>query len=420
MVSFGICVSVYFTILVKLLSGYLLFAANFDDFHTIAKKLVAENLPGVSARNSVSRDAYYDYDNDYERSYEIKPKSRHLNTKRKKAISDAENPQIDFEELVERVKKRIEKELKDKYINKGKQRNENEADKFDDDIELVNKSIISETLKHKTDGKPKKSKVTQNVEESSPLEDDMELPDDVTDKFEKDISSNTQIQQDVRYEYADAMSETTTNKRNKKQHIHKEKHVNESPAIENNEDMPFKKIIMSKKDSYEDYKIPVKETNIYSSSEKEREKNDKKNKRFEIEMNRQQKHNENTEYITRLTRISTKRLKRHRIKSRSKKTTSKDYTDKKKSDEFESKSKLDQNDDTIILSKETTKRTKFGTNIPTHERYMTVTPNYNARIPTLVERYDFDEPLPEKDRERENLKYYGDPSARINKKIRLI
>nr|XP_026494078.1 uncharacterized protein LOC113399214 [Vanessa tameamea]XP_026494082.1 uncharacterized protein LOC113399217 [Vanessa tameamea] len=352
---------VYFSILVKLLSGYLLFAANFEDFHTIAKKLAADKRPVVSTRNNpTGPDSYYEYEDDYERSYESRPKNNHqLNKKRQKATSDTDtDPQIDFEELVERVKIRIEKELKDKYLKNVKQENEKKGE-IDDNNEM------------------KKSKVTEGVEETSPPEDDTEFMDEITDKPQKLNSNRTQTQ-------------------------------------EKNEAMAFKKIIMTKKDSYEDYKMPEKETNIYSSSEKARQKYENTNKRFKIEQKRHS--NDSTESTSRQTRASTKRLKSHgKIKSRTKKTTPNyDYKDKTNSDELETKTKKrDEVYETILTSKEITKRAKSGTMLPTRERFKTVTPNYNAKLPTLVEKYDFDEPLPERDREREDLKYYGNPPARI-------
>ncbi|XP_047543094.1 myb-like protein X [Vanessa atalanta] len=374
---------VYFSTLVKLLSGYLLFAANFEDFHTIAKKLAADKRPVVSTRNNqASPDSYYEYEDDYERSYENRPKNNHqLNKKRQKATSDTDtDPQIDFEELVERVKKRIEKELKDKYLKNIKQDDENKGD-IDDNNEMVtNKENNSETLKHEKENKQKKSKVTEGVEETSPPEDDTEFIDEITDKPQRLNSNKTHTQE---------------------------------------------KIIMTKKDSYEDYKMPEKETDIYSSSEKARQKYENTNKRFKIEQNRQQKRhsNDSSESTSRQTRASTKRLKSHgKINSRTRKTTPNyDYKEKTNSDELETKTKkFDVVDETTLTSKEITKRAKSGTMLPTRERYKTVTPNYNAKLPTLVEKYDFDEPLPERDREREDLKYYGNPPARINKKIRLV
>ncbi|XP_046976011.1 glutamic acid-rich protein-like [Vanessa cardui] len=374
---------VYFSVLVKLLSGYLLFAANFEDIHTIAKKLTADKRPSVSTRNNpASPDSYYEYEEDYEKSYETRPKTdNEINKKRQKATSDTDaDPQIDFEELVERVKKRIEKELKEKYLKNLKQEKENKSDVDDNETDTHKEKSDLEDKKETTQ---KKAKATEG-EETSP--DDTEFMDETTDKPQKIDSNKTQTQEEIRYEYADAI-----------------------------DDLTYKKIIMAKKDSYEDYKIPEKEDNIYSSSEKkERKKFENNHKRFKIEKNRQQKRhsNDSSESVSRQTKPSTKRVKSHgKLKSRTKTTPNDDYKDKTNSDEREGKTKKRDVDETSVTSAEITKRPKPGTMIPTRERFITVTPNYNANVPTLVEKYDFDEPLPERDRKREDRNYHGNPSA---------
>lgn len=60
-----------------------------------------------------------------------------------------------------------------------------------------------------------------------------------------------------------------------------------------------------------------------------------------------------------------------------------------------------------------------GTMIPTRQIFKMSSPNYYGKLVAVAEKYDFNEPLPEKDRERENLKHYFNPPARINKKVKL-
>lgn len=51
------------------------------------------------------------------------------------------------------------------------------------------------------------------------------------------------------------------------------------------------------------------------------------------------------------------------------------------------------------------KVTHKGTNMPKKKRYEQFTPNYYELDPTTVDKYNFKEPLPEKDRQREKLTY---------------
>ncbi|KAG6465306.1 hypothetical protein O3G_MSEX015066 [Manduca sexta] len=60
-----------------------------------------------------------------------------------------------------------------------------------------------------------------------------------------------------------------------------------------------------------------------------------------------------------------------------------------------------------------------GTMIPTRHYYKMSSPDYYKKLPVIAEKYNFDEPIPEKDREPENLKPIGNPPAKINKKVRL-
>lgn len=61
----------------------------------------------------------------------------------------------------------------------------------------------------------------------------------------------------------------------------------------------------------------------------------------------------------------------------------------------------------------------IGTMIPTRQTYKMSSPDYYAKLPIVAEKYNFDEPIPERDREPENLKYFGNPPASINRKVKL-
>lgn len=65
------------------------------------------------------------------------------------------------------------------------------------------------------------------------------------------------------------------------------------------------------------------------------------------------------------------------------------------------------------------KKSKPGTMIPTREFFKMSSPNYYAKVPNIAQKYDFNEPIPERDREPEDLKPIGNPAASINRKIKL-
>lgn len=60
---------------------------------------------------------------------------------------------------------------------------------------------------------------------------------------------------------------------------------------------------------------------------------------------------------------------------------------------------------------------KIGTMIPTRERFKLSSPNYYAKLPTIAEKYNFNEPIPEQDQEPENLKPIGAPPSNVNGKV---
>ena len=303
------------------------------------------------------RDREYDYESSVETEtlHDLREKhdNRQKRGKKTKKLSnihykDVVDANIDFEELVDRVKKRLEKDLKDKlYIIK-------ETEKEDDDV-------TKPSVKYLTTRK--------KVED---LDDKSEYIDEITDRTTKYRPKKPVVVVTERYEYADALETTYTNK-------------NKKVTTRGKDYDEFKKIEMEKNDSYEDYKTPARDTNVYSSKE---------NKRFKIKKSPISKE------------VSRKPLK---------KAKSQIY----KQSYLESGEEVKARTENIVyddyLSTSSVKDLKLGTFKPTREVYTIVTPNYVS--PVGAERYDFDEPIPEKDREREHLKYFGNPPARINKKM---
>ncbi|CAH0731088.1 unnamed protein product, partial [Brenthis ino] len=372
----------YFSILLELLHGYLLFAANLEDFHTIAKKLVpaqfVDSLAKIAA-NPSPRDRDYDYEdaNKYEKQHEINDKknNKHIQSGQKgfkfSKIRLDNDATIDFEELVERVKKRLEKELREKY-SKYKQTKFNNFEKR------------RETTKAEIDYINSQKQTQQESHERS------EYIEEMTDRPTK-RDSNVHITVNTeKYEYADALKTTY----NKNKRIHKDK-INAKHEKDYDE---FKKIEMMEKGSYEDYEPPVKDANVYSSNE---------NKRFKIKQSLKFSKNPPKPKIFEDRPI---------IEEKSK--INKPNYDDDEIEEVKARTENIADDDISTEKSNVKKKSHLSTFIPTRERYTMITPNYVS--PKPAERYDFDEPLPEKDREREHLKYFGNPPAKINKKVRLI
>lgn len=323
------------------------------------------------------RDRLYDYESSFET--EKTPDMRETHDTRQNRgkkenklskIHLNSDATIDFEELVERVKKRLEKELKDKLA-----------------VTKDNKKYIDET-------RAPKVKYMTTRKQVEAYDDKSEYIDEITDRTTKYRPNKKKMATTERYEYADALETNYSNNRNK----------NRKKTTKEKDYGDFKKIEMIN-DSYEDYKTPSKDTNIYSSKEGKTFKtpskdpnihSSKEGKRFKI------KNSSVTREVVR------KPLKL--VKAENTRPVSEEF-----GEEVKARTENIAYDDD--LSSPRIRNLKLGTNKPTREVYTIVTPNYVS--PVGAERYDFDEPIPEKDREREHLKYIGNPPARINKKVLL-
>ncbi|KAJ2941694.1 hypothetical protein O0L34_g10502 [Tuta absoluta] len=62
---------------------------------------------------------------------------------------------------------------------------------------------------------------------------------------------------------------------------------------------------------------------------------------------------------------------------------------------------------------------KIQTNMPIRQRYTLQTVNYYNKLPRIAEKYNFDEPLPEKDREEEKIKPLLKDMQNINGKVKI-
>lgn len=184
-----------------------------------------------------------------------------------------------------------------------------------------------------------------------------------------------------------------------------------------------------KKDSYEDYVAPKKEPDLFESGEPKSLTTKQEIKtRFKLEDKKEN-------IFDKVIEMAAKRKE-------TLKATTPEYEDYRESTtEAELKARTenigDYNEharieDSVIASDKTknsfksndkvppvTKKAKLGTMIPTREIYKMSSPNYYAKLPKIAERYNFNEPIPFKDMEAENLKPIGNPPANINGRIRL-
>lgn len=66
------------------------------------------------------------------------------------------------------------------------------------------------------------------------------------------------------------------------------------------------------------------------------------------------------------------------------------------------------------------KKVKIVTNMQTRAKFSFSSPNYYAKLPRIAEKYNFDEPIPQKDQEEEKLKEFANgPDVLINKKMQV-
>ncbi|XP_063630988.1 uncharacterized protein PF3D7_1225600-like isoform X2 [Cydia splendana] len=67
----------------------------------------------------------------------------------------------------------------------------------------------------------------------------------------------------------------------------------------------------------------------------------------------------------------------------------------------------------------TKKFTMRGTMLPKRDFYKLSSPNYYKDLPRIVEKYDFEEPIPEQDRVRDKVRYLKREPSRVNRKLKL-
>nr|XP_013189838.1 unnamed protein product [Amyelois transitella] len=332
----------YISVIVTVINGEILFAANIDDFKAIAKKYVpeqfAEKLAKIAAETSL------------------------FNNKNVISLS-----RIDLDELVEKIKERLDAQYLEKYKN------------------YVN-NVPHPVVNDKTSlirGQPK--------------------PDPVPEKADYDYTNQGKVEE----------FEDNANVRN--QQSNNMNGGNNEPLPEGAAPFFEEKYLTNTKDSYEEYEMkvsdnvpkksentPVQKSNTNAatthnyqvSTSKKLEQRKPSNPNSEVIQ--KQDDNEKLEY-------DYKAFKSDEIKAKTENLNYDYHTYKMKLDNMNGKTP-------------TTRKTFKGSGIPTRERFSMSSPNYYASVPVVAEKYDFNEPLPDRDREPEDLKYLENQPAKINKK----
>lgn len=325
--------------------SYVLFAANIEDFHSIAKQFVpaklADQLKDIASKT------------DKKMTMRERIPGRTQNEDTGDETDNNDKLKIDFEELVRKVKERIQNDLAVTASGDKKIKTSQETS----DYSHAKKPKL--TYDHKKT--PKRIRTNSIMQQKH------------------DISKIKQKITKEKYAHSNQ-------KRNQEQYIPKQY----SPKLEepkenigdNSQYETFEAVhLITKNDSYEEYVTPKKDYYEYGEAKTKSSENYKKpvyDDRYIV-----------TEAVA--TRFIANAL-----------------TESKKSKVAPGPS----TDGAVLKTR--------GTMIPTREVYQIMSsPNYLAKLPIVAERYDFDEPLPEKDRLPDDFEPIESPPARINKKIKI-
>ncbi|KAL0808927.1 hypothetical protein ABMA28_012589 [Loxostege sticticalis] len=348
--------------------GHVLLATNLEDFRSIAKKFVPDPLVDQIADLAVNKPKYRlepQIEGDLESEYESESQSE------EESLNKALRKTTQIAEIV------TDRQFQYSRLN------------FEELVEKVKERIRKDFEQTETTSvKPKKKITREYSEEKQP-----------------------QISRFVN----DRRKETTKFSRPK---VKKQ----EEPGPTEDNDMTFAKITMKKHDSYEDYVTPEKERNIYASD----------NEKKEIARIPTTTFKQIPDYTNRETESPMEYAyvdKTEELKENIEEMVGKSEI-KVKSDELKAKTEDLWYDDkqtipteeyiqTLPSKSKTTKKGK-GTMIPKRDFYKMSSPNYLAKVPIVAEKYDFNEPIPERDREPEDVKpLRGLPPVNINGKVKI-
>lgn len=364
-------------LLLNFTHGYVLFAANLDDFRSMAKKFMpnklADELTDMVSKNSVKyqqkdnqnqqvdidKDEYSDEIGNKEMVMQPDTVKKFKTTLKKRFTIQDPVKDIDFDKLVDRVRVQLEDESKKKRIKHHAKKN-TKNNKDESDAEDLYKDLI-----HKV-----------NQIKQSPKGEDLTSA----------TTQDTQI-----YDNADV------------------KEPGESPVPENDGMFLKEDDLTKKKDSYEDYVLPKKDNVFESDSETK---------------------------TTKIQKVASEKVSRYKEQRLKAVVAEKQYIkavplaaddqaaplgyDDKEYEEHKSEEVKAVTGNLFDEHKIPGSPKKLkGTMIPTRHYFKMSSPNYFGKLQAVAEKYDFNEPLPEKDREPENIKYFGNPADSINKKVKV-
>lgn len=361
--------------------GYIFFAAHLDDIENVAKRLRKETPP-TSRVIPVLRESHLDEPKDefkvdyYEEADypESVTKVYHDTTDDPESGSQAEKGQgrkdlhgseVYIEQLAKKIKERVLKELADEFLRMKLNKKRKER---------IQKSKHSNKL-YSPDGKRenliKATAVTKFIITTNK-------------KSEKPFKV-------AKFTTKKSLMKRTTNTIPKRYKKIRENRMEKTPSIIQTEDFIIEKTDLGGNinDSYEYYVAPARDESIFESVE---EPATSQEISYEIQTNINAKTfvgNKKSERRPKLGAIL-KHVNRNQVS----------VVFGVQSTPAGFKPKVD---DTRILSDvdsdEHLRQTR-KTVRPTRQRYSMSSPNYYASLPTVAERYDFDEPIPSKDRVR--------------------
>lgn len=476
-------------------NNYVLFAANLEDFRALARKIIPEQIAHkfvqviseLSLKHAESHNMNRDSNSSSEfESNEVKRriylKGRDDNT------TNNQHRKFTFEDLVRRVKKRLEEEFKMYHFPTTKKfiTNINEIEE-DNNVSSIITTKVKRTRKFR-----KRSKTYSTTTENTYIEEprieqhlvnnqlaneppyERQLDGKLNEKqtvgghkvktevkvhsverqsferknFKKDVHGDKLKTKQARIDLNIKPINDAYNIRPKISYINhpikpiknKEKPVsipdklakkdrnrkklNKKQKEESSTNSLFVETYLGKKkDSYEDYIAPEKDANIYVSHETNYATKDT---RFKIANN-----DFNAVKVTKASQVTKNIIVSLKFANYITEPTTEDifdddYTEKTvASDEIHARTERLWNsedilrNDTDILDGDVKSVKKLATHVPKRDIYSVFTPGYVTNATLVVEKYDFNEPIPEKDRVREILTFLGDPVSQVNKKDRL-
>lgn len=309
---------------------------------------------------------------------------------------------INFDKLVEMVKEKLQKDLLDKqkenehYAGRIKTQNRNRNKGATTDSRPTTSYQSSEDYRVTRFKRPLKAPNKHDTKKQK--DNDEYIEEEREDYIKYGVKYNSDQYQDYKVISVKSPDRDESGVNQHKNNQYKQQKNNDRTA-----DITFDSVKMTlRNDSYEDYVTPAKAENIFESASKEND----------------EKKSERVEYTTSETvagkpkRDTDERTNEYEVNIEEdfKAQTGNLWYDDQPTNVTE-----DYTENTNRLETSTRKK---GTIIPKRDFYKMSSPNYLAKVPNVAEKYDFEEPIPEEDREPENLKPLPVLPSVINGKVK--